>query len=56
MIPHGHWFMTSAPRTYHDLKAWLVEHDDIEGLVWWHPDGRAAKIKGRDFGLKRSAA
>lgn len=24
-----------------------------EGLVWHHPDGRMAKIKARDFGIKR---
>jgi hypothetical protein len=27
---------------------------DIEGVVWHHPDGRMAKIKLKDFGLKRS--
>ena len=26
---------------------------DIEGIVWRHPDGRMAKIKKRDFGLRR---
>ena len=26
---------------------------DIEGIVWHHPDGRMAKIKKRDFGLRR---
>lgn len=29
----------------------LVENV-IEGLVWHHDDGRMAKIKRRDFGLK----
>lgn len=24
-----------------------------EGIVWHHPDGRMAKIKARDFGIKR---
>ena len=41
-----------APRTFDVLKAWLAGRD-IEGLVWHHPDGRMAKIKLRDFGLKR---
>lgn len=27
---------------------------DYEGIVWHHPDGRMAKIKGRDFGIKRN--
>jgi hypothetical protein len=40
-----------APRNFEGLKAWLTEHN-IEGLVWHHRDGRMAKIKRRDFGLK----
>lgn len=40
-----------APRTFDGLKAWLTDRH-IEGLVWHHPDGRMAKIKRRDFGLK----
>lgn len=41
-----------APIYYNSLKAWL-EPMNIEGLVWHHPDGRMAKIKKKDFGLKR---
>ena len=41
-----------VPTDYVGLAAWLAQHD-IEGLVWHHPDGRMAKIKKRDFGLKR---
>ncbi|MFL5354397.1 hypothetical protein [Archangium sp.] len=26
---------------------------DIEGIVFHHPDGRAAKLKGSDFGFNR---
>lgn len=40
-----------APRTFEGIKAFLAEHV-IEGLVWHHDDGRMAKIKRRDFGLK----
>lgn len=40
------------PRSYDALVSWL-ETQDIEGIVWHHPDGRMAKIKKRDFGLKR---
>lgn len=43
--------MEDAPRTFDGLKEWLAEKD-IEGLVFHHPDGRMAKIKLRDFGLK----
>ncbi len=42
-----------APRTFEGLQDWLAGKN-IEGLVWHHPDGRMAKIKLRDFGLRRS--
>lgn len=42
-----------APRTFDGLKSWL-DGLDIEGLVFHHPDGRMAKIKLRDFGIKRT--
>lgn len=41
-----------VPRDFEGLKAWMTNRD-IEGLVFHHPDGRMAKIKLRDFGLKR---
>jgi hypothetical protein len=44
-----------APRTFEGLRAWFEEHRDIEGLVFHHEDGRMAKIKLRDFGIKRTA-
>jgi hypothetical protein len=37
------------------LREWLLDRD-IEGLVFHHPDGRMAKIKLRDFGLKRGGS
>jgi hypothetical protein len=40
-----------APRDFEGLKQFLTENV-IEGLVWHHDDGRMAKIKRRDFGLK----
>lgn len=42
----------NVPRNYDDLKVWLSDRD-IEGLVFHHPDGRMAKIRKKDFGLKR---
>ena len=42
----------NAPQTYVGLTAWLAGQD-IEGVVFHHPDGHMAKIKLRDFGLKR---
>ena len=39
-------------RTFDGIRAFLTDRD-IEGIVFHHPDGRMAKIKKRDFGLKR---
>lgn len=44
----------SVPRSFDALREWLKGRD-IEGLVFHHPDGRMAKIKLRDFGLKRES-
>jgi hypothetical protein len=59
LIPHGTVFAANAggfypdpPRTFNGLRDWLAGKD-IEGLVFHHLDGRMAKIKLRDFGLKR---
>lgn len=55
LLRHGVDTLHDAPRDFAGLRAYLAEHD-IEGIVWWHPDGRMAKIKGRDFGLSRRAS
>jgi hypothetical protein len=44
-----------VPRTFDGLREWLAGKD-IEGIVFHHHDGRMAKIKLRDFGLRRAAA
>jgi hypothetical protein len=41
-----------CPRTFDELQVWMSGRD-IEGIVFHHPDGRMAKIKLRDFGIKR---
>lgn len=41
------------PRDFDGLRDWLRDVD-FEGIVWHHPDGRMAKIKGRDFGHRRT--
>lgn len=41
-----------VPTDFNGLRTWLYGLD-IEGIVWHHPDGRMAKIKKRDFGLRR---
>ena len=61
--PHGHTFdeylgqlrglvgSIDPPREFDGLATFL-EGWKVEGIVWWHPDGRMAKIKRVDFGLK----
>ena len=46
---------SDVPRDFDGLREWLAGRD-IEGLVFHHSDGRMAKIKLRDFGLKRVKA
>lgn len=45
-------FDPQPPRSFELLREWM-SGEDIEGVVWHHPDGRMAKLKLRDFGLKR---
>jgi hypothetical protein len=55
LIPHGAIRpieREEPPRDFDGLKAWFTGQD-IEGLVYHHPDGRMAKIKLKDFGIKR---
>jgi hypothetical protein len=53
LIPHGDQSYPDAPRSFDMLHEFFAAND-IEGLVWHHPDGRMAKIKGKDFGIKRA--
>lgn len=53
LVRHGCEVLADAPRDWNGLRSYLANRD-IEGIVWHHPDGRMVKIKGRDFGLKRS--
>lgn len=39
-------------RTFRGMRD-LLAHIDVEGFVFHHEDGRMAKIKGKDFGLRR---
>ncbi len=42
------------PRDFDGMRAYF-ELSDIEGVVFHHPDGRMAKIKAKDYGLRRPA-
>lgn len=44
--------IAECPRDFDGLKSFL-HGKDIEGIVFHHADGRMAKIKLRDFGIKR---
>jgi hypothetical protein len=41
----------TSPRTFEGIRQFLIDNS-IEGIVWHHDDGRMAKIKRRDFGIK----
>lgn len=51
LLIHGGMVLKDAPRTFAELKEWFKDQD-IEGIVWHHPDGRMVKIKKKDFGYK----
>lgn len=54
LIPHGIERMIAFPRTFEAIRAAFAHPGWTgEGIVFHHPDGRMAKIKMRDFGLKR---
>lgn len=53
LVRHANCVLQRVPRTFDALKSYLTDCS-IEGIVWHdHPNGRMAKIKGRDFGIKR---
>ena len=53
VVPFEPWLvLESVPRDFDGLRAFLAAQD-IEGIVFHNADGRKAKIKCRDFGLKR---
>ena len=52
LIPHGKEILEDVPRTFDAIREYFKVHN-IEGIVWWHGDGRMVKIKAKDFGLKR---
>lgn len=51
LIPHGQSVLVDVERTHAGLAAYLAAHV-MEGIVFHHPDGRMAKIRAGDLGLK----
>jgi hypothetical protein len=54
LVPHGKEVLADCPRDFDALKSYLTRNV-IEGVVWYHPDGRMVKIKAADFGIVREA-
>lgn len=52
LLTHGYQALPSFPRTFTGIPVWFQDSEPMEGVVWHHSDGRMAKIKARDFGLK----
>lgn len=52
LIPHGKEVCRWCPTDFVALPHWLADAR-IEGIVWYHPDGRMCKIKLKDFGIER---
>lgn len=50
LLRHGSE-VVEVDRSFEGLRAWL-EDNEVEGLVFHHPDGRMAKIRRKDFGIK----
>lgn len=50
LVLHGS-VTVEVERTHEGLLKWLEENNH-EGLVFHHPDGRMAKLRRKDFGIK----
>ncbi len=52
LIRHGCMELPDCPRDFEGIRDYLATRD-IEGVVFWHPDGRMAKVKKKDYGMRR---
>ncbi len=52
LIPHGIIVLGVCPRDFYALGEYF-RANDIEGIVWHRGNGDMAKLKGRDYGIKR---
>lgn len=43
--------LVDAPPTFEGLRAFFQEHEDVEGVIFVHPDGREASVTRTDFAL-----
>lgn len=52
LVPHGKEELPEHERSFLGIRVFLLNTEPpFEGIVYWHPDGRKAKIKRRDYGL-----
>lgn len=52
LVRHGVDSLSTCPRDFAGIRDYL-RAKDIEGIVFHHPDGRMAKVKKKDYGMKR---
>lgn len=52
LVQHGAELVFGCPRDFEGIREFLRPLD-IEGIVFWHPDGRMAKVKKKDYGMRR---
>ena len=50
LIAHGCEVLEGCPIDFKALPQWLT-YAGIEGIVWYHQDGRMCKVKLKDFGI-----
>jgi hypothetical protein len=53
LVRHGATSLIIPDRSYDGIRLWFERYPDNEGIVFHHIDGRMAKIKLRDYGMKR---
>jgi hypothetical protein len=52
LVMHGKHLLPLKNISFDSVRDYL-ENNDIEGIVFHHPDGRMCKIRKSDFGIKR---
>jgi|SRR6185436_15119612 len=51
LMKHGEHLLDDVPRDFQGLRDYLEGNTNIEGIVFHHSDGRACKLKRKDFGF-----
>lgn len=48
---HGTSVLLDVPVDFYGLRYFFERHPYLEGVVWYHEDGRMVKLKRRDYGF-----